>query len=175
MNFATTIAALGSFDFPSAIHRLNLLCIENDTGGSDVQLGVIPPLVFTRYVAGVSGDSHVDLVTGAASVTRDIPAASNAILPGMVISTDGDAIIPAGTVVTHVIGSRVYTSQACVDTDSGFVATFTPPTLDDTTGMTIIPGEKVWLTSALHTALLQHGFRLYSEAGSTVKFMPRYN
>ena len=172
MNFAITIAAAGTYDFPGALHKINLLCIEN-SGAGDVYLGAIPPVVISRYGNTSTALTYAELVTDSGGATADGAAATNAIYPGMIVSHI-DAIT-VGTKVLYCIGNKVYMDQVAAETTEPALLVFTPPAIDATTGITIPAGDRLWLTAAAHAYFLQQGFRLYSTDGTTIKFMPKYN
>jgi len=173
MNFAITIAALGTYDFPGAIHKINLLGIEN-SGGGDVYLGAIPPAPVTRLANSDVALEYLALVTDTSGTAPAGAATSNAIYPGMVVS-DGDGNVTVGTTVLSCNANKVIIDQVGAASADGGVFTFTAPAIDATTGITIPAGQRLWLTAAQHAYLLQQGLRFYSTDGTTLKFLPKYN
>lgn len=149
-----TTAGTGSYDVQGEPHTISHAVLTNDPASANTLYYGRPALPATAVASIDSGATYLDLTSISGSIRQ-----------GMVI-TGGAANLTAGTKVLRVEGSRVYLDQPAIDSEAGLTLTFIS-ILDTTTGVPVVPGEKVHLTPSTHRPFLQQGFRVFTAAGES--------
>jgi hypothetical protein len=165
ITYPVTIAGSATYDIApvSGNFRVQSVSITNNGSGT-VYRGHIPRPAFTRVTSIEVGDSFLTLSTEADGL---------AIMPGLV--AEAGANLDSDTVVTAVVGQKVYLSKAAIDSEAGVTTTFTPPAISTTNGHPIAPGETHHFDTGNGGFSLQQGMRLVADAtGTTLVISPKY-
>ena len=159
MNFTTDIAADGTYDIDGDTMGLALVEIYNAGPGS-VYYGDIPGAPLVLLCDGASGVLSVQTTEVAG-----LQGAYTDVQQGMVATGDG---ITGSVVITKVQGRSLTTDGT--PTSAGDLITFTPPDIDDETGIPILPeATPVRFSKVLGNAINQQGLRIVADsAGATI-------